>query len=101
MAHKTCCGVRDEVQGPAYIMMKGDNAMDKLPEEIFVSVDQKEGFVKTDHYVKQKTKDLRGFGYSDLKKETVEKELLKILNDSGNLTAIGMFIKGDIKTRLK
>ncbi len=69
--------------------------MKKLPEEIHIKVDDKEGMVSTAKYVKAKMGDLKEFGYLRVTEEEVKVQLLKILNGE-ELDIIGMFMESDI-----
>lgn len=67
----------------------------KLPEELHVNLNGKEGYVTTNQYVVARTKDLREFGYNTLTQKEVEDQVLKILNGE-KLNVIGMFMENEI-----
>lgn len=51
-----------------------------------------------DEYIRQKTRDLRDFGYPNLTEDEVREQLEKVLKGE-KLNVIGMFIEGDVVKR--
>lgn len=64
-----------------------------------INIDGKKMDVERAAYVKAKTKQLREFGYSDLKESHVDEQITALLSGKefgDGLTVIGVFMKDEI-----
>ena len=69
-----------------------------------LEIDYQTAIAERTHYVKAKTKQLRKFGYANLKESEVDAQVTAILEGKtleNGLTVIGGFMKDEIKGEAK
>lgn len=73
--------------------------MNFVKNELHVKVDGKKLFVPRDAYIKSKTKQLKGFGYSNLTEKEVSDQVDALIAGKkigAGLTVIGAFMEDEI-----